>query len=317
MGLATRMLVPSYNPQTLPSRLVAVVVPLSARLELLPEEQVSLRHLLHFLGEYDRYFVAPPGVSPPRDDFKVINFDPKFFGSAAAHNRLLLWPGFYKTFEDYEFILIYHLDSLVLSSALPHWCRAGFDYIGAPWIPCSDTPWVEEPRVGNGGFTLMRVKSVLKVLYNRYQVEPASYWLDMLMRNNSRLRLFFKLLEQLQRIFPRSRLISRPLEDLRKSEKPDVHGCNNDFFWSFHATEYFPEFKVATVEQGLRFAFEAAPRYCYELTEGKMPFGCHAWTKFDREFWEPHLIEPKEGATDPKRPPAINFQQLATDPGST
>jgi hypothetical protein len=269
---------------------VAIVVPLSARNELLPEEEVSLRHLQHFLGGYDKYFVAPPDVSVPQNGFKILSFDRKFFGSAAAHNRMLLWPGFYQAFEDYEFILIYHLDSLVFSDDVPQWCQRGFDYIGAPWLPCSDTPWVKEARVGNGGFTLMRVETVLKVLHNRYRAEPATYWLDIIMRNSFRFGLLFRILERLQRLFPHSRLINRPLEDLRKSEKPEIHGCNNDFFWSFQAAKYLPEFRIASVEEGLRFAFEAAPRLCFELAGGRMPFGCHAWTKFDRNFWEPHIL---------------------------
>jgi hypothetical protein len=290
LRLLTQLLMRPYKPKRPPSTTVAIVVPLSTRTELLPEEEVSLCHLLHFLSGYDKYFVAPPGGFIPHDGFNVVHFHPKFFGSAAAHNQLLMWPGFYRAFENYKYILIYHLDSLVLSDKMPQWCQAGFDYIGAPWLPCSDTPWVKEPRVGNGGFTLMKVESVLKVLHNRYRKEPPSYWLDMLVRNSARLRLLFRILERLQPLFPRSRLINRPLEELRKSEKPDIHGCNNDYFWSFQAAKYFPEFKVATVEEGLRFAFEAAPRRCFELTGGQMPFGCHAWTKFDRGFWEPHLL---------------------------
>jgi hypothetical protein len=269
---------------------VAIVVPLSARANLLPDEELSLRHLLHFLSGYDKYFVAAPGASIPHEGLKVFHFPRKFFGSAAAHNRLLMWPRFYRAFEDYEYILMYHLDSLVFSEEITPWCRTGLDYIGAPWVPCSDTPWVKEARVGNGGFALMKLESVLKVLHNRYQDEPATYWVDLLVRNNSRLRFVFRFLEWLQPFFPNSRVINRPLEDLRKSEKPDIHGCNNDYFWSFHAARYLPEFKVATVEQGLRFAFEAAPRRCFELNRGRMPFGCHAWMKFDRNFWEPHLL---------------------------
>lgn len=290
LGLATRIVVPPYKSRRDPSKLVAIVVPLSARPGLTPEEEISLRHLVHFLGEYDKYFVAPPGVSEQRPGFKVLNFYPKFFGSAAAHNRLLLWPGFYRTFEDYKYILIYHLDSLVFANQMRQWCAADLDYIGAPWIQCSDTPWVTEPRVGNGGFALMRVESVLKVLRNRYRLDPTSYVLDLLLRNNKNLGWFFRILEKLRGIFPNSRLINRPLEDLRKSEKPDIHGWNNDFFWSFRATEFLKEFKVASVEQGLRFAFEGGPRICFELSNHQMPFGCHAWAKYDRAFWEPHLL---------------------------
>jgi hypothetical protein len=47
---------------------------------------------------------------------------------------------------------------------------------------------------------------------------------------------------------------------------------------------------VASVDEALRFAFEAAPRECFERNGRRMPFGCHAWEKFDRGFWEPFLL---------------------------
>lgn len=289
LGAITRMFAPVYRPKK-PTRDVAIVVPLSSRPVLAPEEDVSLRHLCHYLGDRDKYLILPPGVSMERPGFKSVHFPTKFFGSAAAHNRLLMWPDFYRAFEDYEYILMYHLDSLVLSSDITRWCQAGFDYIGAPWLPCSDMPWVKEPRVGNGGFALMKIQSVLTVLHNRYRLEPATFWSDILTRNRKPLRFLFELLEALQPLFPKSRLIQRPLEDWTITEKPDIHGRNNDFFWSFDAVRYFPEFKVAPVEEGLRFAFEGAPRMCFEMNNRKLPFGCHAWAKFDRAFWEPFLI---------------------------
>ena len=290
LRLLTHLLVRPYQPKKPPSRTVAIVVPASVRTELTPEEEVSMRHLLHFLSPYDKFLVTPPDASVRREGFRVVKFPHKFFGSTAAHNQLMIWPGFYRTFRDYEYILIYHLDSLVFSEEIEQWCRAGFDYIGAPWLPCPETPWVKEARVGNGGFTLMKVETVLKVLHNRYRQEPATYWMDLLMRNNLSLRPLFQILRWLQPVFPESRIVNRPLEDLRKTERPDIHGCANDYFWSFQADRFLPEFKIAGVEQGLRFAFEAAPRTCFELAGGRMPFGCHAWTKFDRSFWEPHLL---------------------------
>ena len=288
----TNVLVPPYRAKRRPSRTVAIVVPMSLRPELLPEEKLSMRHLCHFLGKYDKYLVAPSGTPIHRDGFNVIHFPRKFFGSVAAHNRLLMWPRFYRAFTTYEYILLYHLDSLVLSDNLMRWCRAGWDYIGAPWLPCADTPWVKEPRVGNAGFTLMKVESVLQVLYNRYRQKPTRYWLDMALRNENRLRPFFRILEGLQRVFPRSKIVDRPLQHWRVSNDPAMYGAGHDYFWSLQASTYLPEFKVATVEDGLRFAFEAAPRLCFELNQGQLPFGCHAWAKFDRGFWEPHLLPP-------------------------
>ena len=68
------------------------------------------------------------------------------------------------------------------------------------------------------------------------------------------------------------------------------YGRHEDAFWSFDAERFSPGFRRATVDEGLRFAFESAPRRCFELTGHKLPFGCHAWERFDRAFWEPYLL---------------------------
>jgi len=295
LRLATRPFItaPASTP---PSHTVAIVVPLSARDTLLPEEEVSLRQLSHFLGRYDKYLVAPRGSTITRDGFHTIGLDGKFFGSAAAHNKLVRRPEFYRLFQRYRYILVYHLDSLVLSDDLTRWCDAGWDFIGAPWLPCPDTPWVTEPRVGNGGFALMKIESVLQVLDTRYREEPVSYWSDLLLANADRVRWLFRGLARLQRVCPRVRLIDRLVREWRISENPGAYGDNNDFFWSYHASRFVPTFKVAPVDEGLRFAFEAAPRLCFELNHHRLPFGCHAWTKFDREFWRPYLVQADESA---------------------
>jgi hypothetical protein len=66
--------------------------------------------------------------------------------------------------------------------------------------------------------------------------------------------------------------------------------ANCDYFWSDEAVKYWPDFKIASVETGLKFAFEVAPRWCFERNGGRLPFGCHAWPRYDRAFWEPHLL---------------------------
>jgi hypothetical protein len=40
----------------------------------------------------------------------------------------------------------------------------GYDYIGPPWIQGPDLPWLKESGVGNGGFSLRKVESFLKLL---------------------------------------------------------------------------------------------------------------------------------------------------------
>lgn len=273
-----------------PTRLVAVVVPLSSDPELSADEEVSLRHVCHFLGGYDRFLIAPRGSGAARDGFTTLEFSHRFFGSATAHHRLLMWRGFYRAFQDYQYILIHHLDALTLSNDLDRWCAAGWDYIGAPWLPCDDTPWVKEPHVGNGGFTLMKVASALEVLHNRHHLEPHSYVADLVIRNGDLLRPLFRTATRLAEPAGRPAPLQRVLQFWERHEALALNGLNNDYFWSFDAVRYLPSFSVAPVAEGLRFAFEAAPRTCFELNHRQMPFGCHAWTKFDRAFWEPHLL---------------------------
>jgi len=288
MRIATRAMVPPYRLEKPPVKSVAIVVPLSTRAQLTPDEEVSMRHLLHNLGSYDRYLIASEGLDLDFPGFGVKRFAKKYFGSASAHGKLLANPSFYRRFLDYEFIFFYHLDSLVLSDQLADWCAADLDYIGPPWICSDDTPWVDRPRVGNGGFTLLRVESALQVIVNRYRLEPSTYWLDKFTRCAP--TWLVRIMGRIQTHLPHLKPLNRLLKEWLEMENPAPHGRNNDLFWSDSAVRYLPEFKVASLKQGLQFAFETAPQTCYEMNGCKMPFGCHAWARYDRKFWIPHLL---------------------------
>lgn len=273
-----------------PDRKVAIVVPLSNRSTFTADEEVSLRHLHHYLGRYDKFAIVPQSLAISLPGFGIERFADHFFGSAAAHARLTLDEQLYARFRRYQYILVYHLDALAFSDSLLEWCDTGLDYIGAPWLICADTPWVKEERVGNGGFCLMNVQSALKVLSSKLpDVDPDEYWRKFCStrpRHVQLLNLPRKYLKRLNRFNGVRRLASS--WHLRR---------NGDFFWADEAKRFYPDYKVASVEQGLAFAFEAAPRLCFERNHERMPFGCHAWQKFDPAFWEPHLLpaEPRTG----------------------
>jgi hypothetical protein len=188
---------------------------------------------------------------------------------------------FYEAFREYKYILIYHLDSLVFSDELAIWCETDLDYIGPPWLKCEDSPWVEVPRVGNGGFSLRKVRSFLGVLSSsRYSVDPDKYWKGFCASKP-------KYIQYLN--FPRKYLKRMKMFNGVKWETARWN-TNEDPFWSGEAIKYYPEFKIASFKTGLRFGFEVAPRMCFELNDRKLPFGCHAWHKYDRDFWEPYLL---------------------------
>jgi hypothetical protein len=273
-----------------PTKTVAVVIPGSTRAELSPDERVSYRHLTAFLGSYDRFLVVPRGLPLRLDGCTHLEFSPKYFGSMAAYNRLTYLPEFYRTFAEYKYILMYHLDALVFCDDLIRWCDTDMDFIGAPWLPCPDLPWVKEPGVGNGGFALMKVQTMLRVLENRYAADPLSYWKDLASRNLSRFMGPFEATsgERSTRHTPVARA-------WRRIQATETNRVLNDVFWGLHAKKYVPGFQVPEWTTALRFAFEAAPRRCFEMTGRTLPFGCHAWARYDREFWTPYLLPADEG----------------------
>lgn len=59
-----------------------------------------------------------------------------------------------------------------------------------------------------------------------------------------------------------------------------------DHFWSLRMPELYPEFRIATIEQAIRFSWEVQPRRCARMAGVDMPFGMHKWFAYDREFAE-------------------------------
>lgn len=268
-----------------PSKTVAVVVPLYLRFNPSADEKLSLRHLTHFLGKYDKYMLAPQGLYVDYPGFKIRHFSKRFFGSANAHSKMVLSPELYESFLDYKYILMYHLDALVFSDQLLEWCETGFDLIGSPWIRHEDAPYKESiwgGKVGNTGFALFKVASFLKVLTStRYAIDPEYYVNEALKTDRVSKRLVLKSKSWLKRI----RKFNNVQWEIKRTSWP----C--DYFWAFRAQHYCPGFNIASVDLALRFGFECVPRYCFELTNQTLPFGCHAWARYDREFWEPYLLK--------------------------
>ena len=264
------------------SKAVAVVIPISNRSDFTPDEEISFRHLEHYLGRYDRYLVAPESLAIERAGFRVKRFRDSYFGSIAAHTRMMLHPSFYEAFSEYRYILTYHLDALVFSDQLLEWCAKDFDFIGAPRIGVSDRPHV----VGNGGFALRKVQSMLRVLRSReYAIDPATYWRSISNSKPLPMRALYLPRKFLKRIRYFNN-INHEIDFVLQESVP----CE-DIFISERAVKYYPGFKFAPPELAFQFAFDEMPRYCYELTGGRLPFGCHAWFKQDREFWEPFLLK--------------------------
>ena len=84
-----------------------------------------------------------------------------------------------------------------------------------------------------------------------------------------------------------------------------------DEFRSQHAPFFLDRYRLPTPKLALGFAFEARPRTAFEMTGGSLPFGCHAWSRMDRQFWLERIGgmnvqgEPLKTET-PEREPALS-----------
>jgi hypothetical protein len=277
-------MMPSNTSQLQKPKTVAVVVPTHYE-RLDSDQQISFRHLEHHLGRHKKYLVMPESLPFERPGFEIRRFDDRHFQTIKAYDHFMFSQEFYQTFIDYQYILIYQFDCLVFSDQLLEWCETGFDYIGAPWFRSKSDPEKGFSRVGNGGLSLRKVRSFVKVIESkRYTQEPVSYLKDLCLARPPDLGE----LPGVKRILKRLSV----LHDAQKGVDWYMthYTLNEDHFWSDRAKLFYPDFKIAPVDVALRFSFEGFPRYCFDQNNRRLPFGCHGWVKKDRGFWAPYLL---------------------------
>ena len=262
-----------------------IVVPIY-RSALTPDEEISLASIRKYLSGYGICFVAPESLdlsAIQRDGESTERFPDEFFSGIEGYNRLLKSSGFYERFQEKDYILIAQLDCLIFSSNLEEWMDRGWDYLAAPWFKgFSEDSTSGLWRVGNGGLSLRRAESYLRVL--RQTVIAGSIyprwghcaWRPPLESWESGL---YQKVSALHRINPLAHQHS-------VEEELKCFPYNEDVFWAIEAPKFDPSFQVAPAEATLPFAFEASPRWSYQKNSGKLPFGCHAWARYARGFWE-------------------------------
>ncbi len=151
---------------------IGIVIPIYKEI-LTKNEQLSLRQCKKILSEYSIYFIYPKGMNLANyfteiSDAKALEFETSYFANVQGYSQLMLSPLFYKKFFIYKFILIYQLDAFVFRDDLLFWAKENYDYVGAPWLSAppltKGKPLVNMStwfinKVGNGGFSLRKVKS--------------------------------------------------------------------------------------------------------------------------------------------------------------
>lgn len=260
----------------MPSKKNVVVIPIY-QTSLSNDEVFSIRNATAVLANHSIYFVGPVALVQQLKKLtqhfdhpiSVKTFPDQYFANIAGYNSLMLSSMFYEAFAEYHCILIAQTDSLVFSDELNYWADKNYSYIGAPWFegytkPTMPLRW---SCVGNGGFSLRNVSDFLRVL------------------NTPRI---FK--NTLMESWPGSWIstVYRYLKDYHSFVYKNVHlniDVNEDLFWSLFVAPRCPFFKIPGPEEAIAFAFEAHPEYSLEMNQGQLPFGCHAWQRYNPDFW--------------------------------
>ena len=140
----------------------AVIIPVyktqPSRTDLLSIEQTL--KVLH--PRHEVYYLAPEGMDlsayPPAG---VMEAPSKFFTGRKSYSELCCRPELYEALAGYDYMLIMQHDGWVFRDDLDEFMNLNYDYIGAPIIVGA---WkFERPLIGNGGVSLRRVQTFIKV----------------------------------------------------------------------------------------------------------------------------------------------------------
>ena len=254
-----------------------VVIPiykgaLSATEKLSVDQAVEMmgQHAICFIGPRHQHLHLARLCQHYGRQVQSTAFDDRYFAGIKGYNSLMRSRGFYAAFSAYSHILIAQTDTLVLRDELEAWCQQDYAYIGAPWFVGGSQPRqpLEFLGVGNGGFSLRRIADFLRVLGKPRHIpnfiKSHKGGLDGQGSLVRRFKHAWLLAYNFEPLFPTS---------------------NEDFFWGILVPAACPFFRVPGLAAASRFAFEVEPRHLYALNGGQLPFGCHAWERYDRDFW--------------------------------
>lgn len=267
-----------------------------------PIEMASLRQVLKVLNSHVIHLFTYEDLDATvykavfeeyNKPFLVDYFDKSYFSSVKGYNKLCLTQAFYLRYIDFDYMLIYQLDAWVFYDSLQYWCDKGYDYVGAPhFYPQGEGVSKEFIGVGNGGFSLRCIKYCLHVLSrNKYMpyLRPAGlmkyyYKKDLVHFRSHSIILDWILF--LIKVFLKSIGIKNNLSFFIHTSQ-----INEDFiFGSWAKIAWNVKANIPSLDEAANFAFESNPSYLYDK-KGKLPFGCHAFEKWEYDsFWRKYIV---------------------------
>lgn len=256
------------SPGKMPSRDVGIIVPLYKE-EPSEEELFAIGSNLNVLNRFQTILIAPTGFNSEKYGKinkyfnKKIYLKPRWFKSLNSYNRLLLNKSFYKMFLEYEYILLMQPDTLIFNTDLKYWCDLEYSYIGAPWP--------NGTMISSLAFPGHRT---LRKLFPSFD-SPKRFIVG-----NGGLSL---------------RNVNDCLTMLKRH--PIIAGTwysQEDFFFAYYFMIHGNEFSMPAESVASLFSLEQnAEQYFFDNCK-RMPFGCHAYIKYNFDYGAMISIEAKE-----------------------
>jgi hypothetical protein len=271
---------------------ICIVIPIYK--EALNEYEVrSVLQCIKILSDYSIYFICSKDL---KIDFYKVHFPgvkrytffkSSYFEDLAGYNRLMLSAAFYKTFNEYQYMLVYQTDCYVFRDELLEWANKGYDYIGGIWFD----DYHGNPNLGaklwypgNGGLSLRKVKAIIQVLSSERPLKRWGQLLDEKRKKANILHLVKGLVSLPFNIFG--------FENNLKYMASKCKSFEDVFF--MEAGLVYKKIKTPIVEEAIFFSWDKNPKYLFNKFES-FPFACHAWYRDDlpyegnKEFWLKHI----------------------------
>lgn len=251
-------------------------------------EMASFRQVCNVLKKYEIFLFTHRDVNLScylDEDMRnfvqlhIEYFNRDYFTSIKGYNRLCLTSDFYKRVINYEYMLLYQLDAWVFRDELEYWCNQGYDYVGAPWFKNfgayenGEKLWA----VGNGGLSLRRNIFFYKMLNSKYPITCKVEYT----------KGFKQMIKSLLKSVGVHNTMNYWINVLAESVNEDFLLTN--YFNYTNRRSLLP--KLPSPEIAARFSFEKSPTFLFGLCNNQLPFGCHAFEKYEYDtFWKKHIL---------------------------
>jgi glycosyltransferase involved in cell wall biosynthesis len=292
-----------------PRKRCVVVIP-THKSDVSVEEERSFRNTLSVMSNWDVRLVVPENVSIDSYtklkstgalSFDIVRVTDQWMGTIQRYNAMMLSTDFYHLFDDYEYILICHLDSWVFRDELEYWINLGYDYIGPPLFLLKEPgrnslESLVAPQGGNGGFCLRKIDSTVRLLSNkRYDLNVMLFLKGVIFLISNRkfdlLKIFLRICQESYKDPVRFQLRHNVYEDVM------ISVC----YALLHRS-----YKVAPPEIAIHFATEV---YSEEIIQTKLklrlPFAVHGYDKYFSSMGEFEIIrnDKRRSAYSSSNPP--------------